>query len=57
MKYKIEEFLYLFDVMNSVHDKVITNQHICNVLDKVISSVYSLSLFFFSSQDELEHWR
>ena len=57
MKYKIEEFLYLFDVMNSVHDKVITNQPICNVLDKVISSVYSLSLFFFSSQDELEHWR
>ena len=33
--------------MNSVYDKVITNQPTCNVLEKVISSVYSLSLFFF----------
>ena len=32
VKYKLEEFIYLFDVMNSVYDKVITNQHICNVL-------------------------
>ena len=44
--YKLEEFIYLLDVMNSVYDKAITNQLICNVFEKVISSVYSLSLFF-----------
>ena len=31
VNYKLEEFIYLLDVMNSVFDKVITNQHICNV--------------------------
>ena len=30
--YKVEEFIYLLDVMNSLYDKVITNQRICNVL-------------------------
>ena len=30
--YKLEEFISLLDVMNSVFDKVITNQPICNVL-------------------------
>ena len=30
--FKLEEFIYLLDVMNSVYDKVITNQPICNVL-------------------------
>ena len=46
MNYKLEEFIYLLDLMNSVDDKVINNQPICNVLEKVISSLYSLSLFF-----------
>ena len=32
VNFKLEEFIYLFDVMNSVYDKVITNQPICNVL-------------------------
>ena len=32
VSYKLEEFIYLLDVMNSVYDKVITNQPICNVL-------------------------
>ena len=32
VKYRLEEFFYLLDVMNSVYDKVITNQPICNVL-------------------------
>ena len=32
VKYKLEEFIYLLDVMNSVYDKVLTNQPICNVL-------------------------
>ena len=29
---KLEEFIYLLDVMNSVYDKVITNKPICNAL-------------------------
>ena len=32
VNYKLEEFIYLLDVMNYVYDKVITNQPICNVL-------------------------
>ena len=29
---KLEEFIYLLDAMNSVYDKFITNQPICNVI-------------------------
>ena len=32
VKYRLDEFIYLLDVINSVSDKVITNQSICNVL-------------------------
>ena len=32
VNFKLEEFIYSFDVMNSVYDKGITNQHFCNVL-------------------------
>ena len=32
VNYKLDEFLYLLDVMYSVYDKVITNQPICNIL-------------------------
>ena len=32
VNYKLDEFMYLLDVMNSVYDKVIANQPICNVL-------------------------
>ena len=32
VKNKLEEFIYLLDVMNSVFNKVISNQPICNVL-------------------------
>ena len=42
VNFKLEEFIYLLDVMNSVYDKVITSQLKCNVFQKVISSVYSL---------------
>ena len=31
VNYKLKEFIYLLHVMNSVYDKVITNQPICNV--------------------------
>ena len=32
VKYRLDEFIYLLDVMNSVYDKVIANQPICNIL-------------------------
>ena len=32
VNYKLDEFVYLLDVMNSVYDKVIANQHICDAL-------------------------
>ena len=32
VKYKLEELVYLLDVMGSIYDKVITNKLICNVL-------------------------
>ena len=32
VNYKVDEFVYLLDVMNSVYDKVIANQRICKVL-------------------------
>ena len=32
VNYKLDEFKYLLDVMNSVYDKVIANQPICNIL-------------------------
>ena len=34
VKYKLEEFMYLLDVLNSVYDKVINNQPFYNVLKK-----------------------
>ena len=32
VNYKLDEILYLLDVMNSVYDKVFANQPICNIL-------------------------
>ena len=32
VNYRLDEFVYLLDVMYSVYDKVIANQPICNVL-------------------------
>ena len=32
VNYKLEEYIYLLNVMNSVYDKIISNQRICNVL-------------------------
>ena len=32
VKYTLEEFIYLLDVMNSVYDKFINNQPFCTVL-------------------------
>ena len=58
VNYKLDEFIYLLDVMNSVYDKVIANEPVCNVLQQVIATIYSLLSFsFYWSQNELEHWR
>ena len=55
--YKLDEFVYLLDVMHSVYGKVIANQLICNVLYQVIATISSNHIYFFSSsQDELELW-
>ena len=32
VNHRLDEFIYLLDVMNSVYDKVIDNQPICNIL-------------------------
>ena len=32
VNYKLDEFIYVLDVMNLVYDKVIANQPICNIL-------------------------
>ena len=32
VNYRLDDFVYLLEVMNSVYDKVIANQPICNVL-------------------------
>ena len=32
VNYKLEEFIFLLNVTNSVYDEVFTNQPICNVL-------------------------
>ena len=32
VNYRLDELIYLLDVMNSVYDKVIANQPICNIL-------------------------
>ena len=32
LNYKLEEFVYLLDVLNSVFDKLLINQRICNIL-------------------------
>ena len=45
VNYKLEDIIYLLDVMTSVYDKVIANKPVCNVLSKVIALFYSLSLF------------
>ena len=34
VNYRVNEFIYLLDVMNLVYDKVIANQPICNILKK-----------------------
>ena len=53
---KLEEFIYLLDVLNSVYDNVIANKSNFNVLQKVIASINSLPFSFLFNQDEVEFW-
>ena len=46
VKYKLDEFVYLLDVMTSLYDKVIANPPSCNVLYLLIATIYSNRLFF-----------
>ena len=56
--HKLDVFIYLLDVMNSVYDKVIANELACNVLYQGIATIQSLLSFsFYLSQNDLEHWR
>ena len=43
---KLEEFIYLLDILDSPYDKVINLKPICIFLWKVIATIYSLSIFF-----------
>ena len=38
VNYKLEKFIYILDVMDSVYDKVNTNKPICNVVWKIIAT-------------------
>ena len=46
VNYKLDELFNLLDVMNSVYCKVIANQPICTILQKVIATIYSNYFFF-----------
>ena len=57
VNYKLEEFFYILEIMNSVYDKNITNQPIV-MFHKNQFHLFTLYCYFFDSiQDELEHWR
>ena len=46
VNYRLDEFIYLLDVMNSVYDKVIANQPICNVLYLQLFTLIIYSFLF-----------
>ena len=43
---RLDELVYLLDVMNSVYGKVVASQPICIISEKVIATIYSNHLFF-----------
>ena len=59
VNYKLDGFVYLVDVRNSVYDKVNANQtHLyCFMKSNGNYLLQSFTLFIRVSQDELEHWR
>ena len=46
VNYKLDEFIYLLDVMNSVYAKVIANQPTCINIKQVIATIHSNHFFF-----------
>ena len=46
VKYKLEEFIYLLDVMSFVNDNVFADKPVCNGPQIVTALNYSLSIFF-----------
>ena len=54
VNYKLEDFIYLLDVMNFVYYKVITNKHICNVAQKSNCNYLLFITSFHSSLDQLK---
>ena len=46
VKHKLQGFIYLPDLMNSVYNKVITNQHNCNVFFEKIFHLLTLYHYF-----------
>ena len=52
VNYKLDEFIYLLDVMNSVYGKVTTNEPLCNVLYQGNAIFYFLLPFFFQFESE-----
>ena len=58
VNYTLDDFIFLLDLMDSVYDKIISNETRCNVLQQVIATNRSLRTFScYLSQSELEHWR
>ena len=55
--YKLDWFVYLIHVMNSVRDKIIARHSSCNFLLKMIATFYFSIIFLYYWQDELEHSR
>ena len=54
VKYKLQEFIYLLDVMNSVYDKVITNQLVitlqCSIKSTFLCLLFIIFLPIFKSE-------
>ena len=46
VNYKLDELVYLLDVMNYVYYKVFANQPICNVLQKIIE-LFTIIVYSF----------
>ena len=56
VNYKYEEFICLLDVLNSVYDKTFTYKLICNVHQKVVAYIHSLSFSFLIHSGWVETW-
>ena len=55
VNYKLEEIIFLFDVRNSVYDKVSNNEPFVMFYKSLFIGLLFI-IFFNSSQHELAHW-